>query len=294
MSSKSEPRSVAATVAEVRKLVDKMGGFLAERDSASDVAHRKEELVASGIGECLRSATSARRNRSGAYEFVVEQIRKDLKKEADSTVPPEKAIVKAAFLWLSIWPESGLHKSMKAIADRAYARTSTAIGPYVDAGDLLGLLRSRIWSLRLKYFEKEKALQVGFVTHFLPTVAKNLAIDQVRRWSRHPLVPLSDTIVEHESLEVSLSAKGGLDFPIELDRALDEASEGMPRWLRKAVIDALLSSQDRKKVLETINKRRIAAGDQEWSPGAFAVFLSRFRKRAREAYRRETAEDSGE
>ncbi len=213
-------------------------------------------------------------------EFLADQLASDLISTGTSEpVAPCEMAWKAVFLLHSIQPRSEIFKALVTVARSAYQRTAGALAPYVDADDLFELLRRRIWGLRPKYFGP-KALTGDKAYALLKTIAHRLAIDQIRRLASRRFEP---STLEPSHLPAELPGHADEASPLleELRAALERMAATRQQWLVDLTVEALSHVRPRDQILDEINRRFDAEGRPPWSPGAFRVFLHRFREQVR-------------
>lgn len=188
---------------------------------------------------------------------------------------------KAAFLWLTMQPGSKVSRLLESTARTAHHRTARALEPYLDEQDLLELLRWRLWNLRLEYFDESKALRAESIVAFVATVARNLAIDQLRRLASHRFDPMPQDDQLPALTHPGESDIESFDLYRDLRRAVEKATYDIPDWLSSASIEALMDLRPREEILNDVNRHRQKSGEKAWSANAFNAFLFRLRRRIR-------------
>ena len=250
----TEPDSPPAGTGDAGEEISKLAGEI-----ASKLPEASEQQ---GIG--IEAALAAVGVAPAQAAFVAERLEKVEASRA-------QVALHAAFLALLLDPGSALARVIREISASAHRRTAGALVPYVERDDLLSLFRWRLFELPGRYFASDRLIRQPGLRGFLATVARNLAIDEVRRLAGRTIEvgDLAEATVE--APDVTLAVFDAVR------RAFDRATKDQSPWLADAALALLLETRDRAETLTEINRRRAEEGLATWSPNALAAFLKRLR-----------------
>ena len=190
--------------------------------------------------------------------------------------PVETKANKLAFLLLSTVPSSPVAELLATVGARAFRRAGAAFGRFLDADDLVSMLRWKLWSLPAGHFAPTRILKHPGIAAYVSVIARRIVIDECRAMENRARAG-----IEPDTIEASVDPRLPLDAVLdELDLLQRFASE-LPEW-EMPLIDVLAGQVKRDAGLRAINRKREAAGLLAWSPDSMRTAVHRARKRIRD------------
>lgn len=190
--------------------------------------------------------------------------------------PIEARANKLAFVLLTTVPSSPVARLLGSIAERAFARAGAAFGSFIDADDLLSLLRWRLWTLAPAYFTSSRILKHPGLAAYLSVIGRRIVIDECRAMDNR-----ARSGIEPETIEASIDARATLDAILDDLDLLRRFGSELPEW-QSPLVEVLAGQADRDDALHAINRKRDQVGLPPWSPEAMRTAVHRARIRLRE------------
>lgn len=183
---------------------------------------------------------------------------------------------KLAFQMLTVIAASPVAQLLSAVAERSFRRAGPALGPYLDANDLLSLIRWKLWTLPADHFAPTRILKHPGLAAYVSVIARRIVIDECRAFDNR-----TRTGTDPETLEASVDPRATLANVLDDLDLLQRLESEFPDW-QKPLVDVLAGQAERQSALRAINRAREAAGLSPWSAEAMRTGVHRARKRLRE------------
>lgn len=247
--------------------------------SLAEAAVRNTLALGARIADAIERSDNVRHGLASAADEPGAALSSEMVELALSNAgnaPPIELGNKLAFQILTTRPNSSVARLLTGVAERAFRRAGPALGPLLEQGDLVSLLRWKLWTLPADYFSPNRILKHPGLAAYLSVIARRIVIDECRAMDN-----CARTGIEPESVESAVDPRAALDSVLdELDLLRRFASE-LSDW-QAPLVQVLAGQLDREQALVAINHKREAAGLQDWSADAMRTAIHRARKRLRE------------
>lgn len=240
----------------------------------SDPAREIQALAASILA--LASSATDWLARVRAVAGVSREALENAISRGDVNVPPSTTgdAERLALLLLLTKPNSAVVALLRTVARDSFRRFDTALAPYIDEGDLLSILRWRLW-------ERPPTLSGPWsFRSFVRTVARSLAIDHARAVGRHAPTSTDGRYPLDELVDSAPRADDRVDY-FQLLSELDRIASTIPDG--SILLGVLLEELDHNSALGEINARRTRRGEEALTPEGLRSALYRLRRALRGA-----------
>lgn len=184
---------------------------------------------------------------------------------------------KLAFLILSAQPGASIAGLIEAIARKTFARSSAALLPFIALGDLVSMLRWKLWNLSSDQFTPQRILKHPGLAAYTSVVARRIVIDECRA-----LTSRARASSKLGNVEAVLDPRTMIDSVLDDLDVLQRVAQDLPAWERPLL--AVMTDQiERAAALDAINRERQAADLPPWTMDSLRTVLHRLRARVREA-----------
>ena len=184
---------------------------------------------------------------------------------------------KLAFLILSAQPGSSTVRLIETIARKTFARSSAALLPFIAPGDLVSMLRWKLWNLSPGQFSSQRILKHPGLAAYISVVARRVVIDECRA-----LTSRARASSKQWTVEAALDPRTMIDAVLDDLDVLQRVAQDLLAWERPLL--AVMTDQvDRTAALVSINRDRQAADLPPWTMDSLRTALHRLRAKIREA-----------
>jgi hypothetical protein len=184
---------------------------------------------------------------------------------------------KLAFLILSAQPGSSTARLIETIARKTFARSSAALIPFVELGDLVSMLRWKLWNLSSDQFTAQRILKHPGLAAYISVVARSMVIDECRALSGRVRVSSKQW-----NVEAALDPRTMIDAVLDDLDVLRRVAQDLPAWERP-LLTVMADQIERTSALDEINRDRQAADLPPWTMDSLRTALHRLRTKIREA-----------